>query len=139
MNTQKYKELDFYSFQLAKKEVQRVGQIEIKIVGKSMYPLYEEIEGQKIIVHYVKDIKELKRFDVITFWLNNILVTHYVWKQNEVFIDDPNDPILVTRPLNPMKSFDTPIKFSQVLGIVPERKISLWLKFRIYLNYFWSK
>jgi hypothetical protein len=125
---QKYKHLDFSSFQLLKRHLEIVKQLDISIIGQSMAPLYRP-EGQLVKVSYIEDLNSLKRFDVIVFWQNDILVSHYFWKKNSYFTD-PNDPTLVTRPLNPIKSFDHPIKYNQILGILPE-KINFWLKIKI--------
>lgn len=133
MTKLKSKGLDYQDFELTKKALNLKGELDVTIVGMSMLPLYPA-EGHVAKLRPLKKIEELRRFDVIVFWQNNILISHYFWKKNEHFNDDANDPYLVTRPLNPMKSVDHPIKFEHILGIIPERKIGAWLKFRIYWN-----
>ena len=105
--------------------------MDINVVGKSMIPVYKP-EGQVLKVSFIENIKSLKRFDIIVFWQNNMLISHYYWKKNAYF-NDPNEPTIMTRPLNPIKSFDHPIKNDQILGILPE-KISLWLKLKILMK-----
>lgn len=129
---QKFKELDFHSFLTAKELLRHKGELKVTILGKSMVPLYQPT-GQVVEIKPIADLSELKRFDIIIFWQHNKLIAHYYWKQNSYFIEDVNDPNLVTRPLNPIKSFDHPIRFNHILGIVPE-KMPLWLKLKILFN-----
>ncbi|MBY0412922.1 MAG: hypothetical protein K2Q18_02090 [Bdellovibrionales bacterium] len=131
----KSKEVDFQTFLLACTFLKKSKEMEIAVSGISMLPLYAK-DIQITTVRHIEDLKSLKRFDIIIFWQNNILISHYYWKRNEHFNDDPNDPNIVTRPLNPIRSFDHPIKSAQILGILPE-KINLWLKIKIlFCNYF---
>ncbi|MDO9184043.1 MAG: hypothetical protein Q7U04_16640 [Bacteriovorax sp.] len=91
-----------------------------------------------ILVESIKDLASLKKFDVIIFWQNNILVCHYFWKENKFFQSeslDLNSKIIVTRPLNPLKGYDHPIKMEQILGLVSQAKINWWLRLRIVLNF----
>ena len=137
MTKLKFKELEYHHFLMAKKIVRKEGEIQIQIQGRSMIPLYEP-NGEEARVLYLQTLGELKRFDIVVFWQDNILISHYFWKANKYFNEDLNNPTLVTRPLNPIKAFDHPIHFEQILGIIRERKISFWLKIRIYLNLFFK-
>ena len=132
MTEQKFKELDYSSFQSAKEVLKKVRSLEISVMGTSMMPFYKS-SGQKVIVKPLNDISDLKRFDLIVFWQHNMLVAHYYWKQNSYFNEDNNDPNLITRPLNPIKAFDHPIKFDHILGKIND-ELSLWLKLKILLN-----
>lgn len=128
MTKHKYKELDYSSFTLLKTHLKSVKTLDIEILGLSMVPLLDP-EGHKVKVLYVEDLKILKKFDVIIFWQNNILICHYYWKVNKYF-NDPVDPTIVTRPLNPIKNFDHPIKYNDILGIV-DQKLSIWMKIKV--------
>lgn len=132
MTEQKSKGLDFQSFLNAKEVLKHAGELEITVVGKSMTPLYEA-NGQLVRIKPITNLSELKRFDILIFWQNNKLIAHYYWKQNSYFVENVNDPDLVTRPLNPIKSFDHPIRFKHILGVVPE-KMPLWIKLKILIN-----
>lgn len=96
-----------------------------------MVPLFNP-NGHLVKVNYISSLENLKRFDVIVFWQNNILVCHYYWKNNSYF-NDPANPTFMTRPLNPIKNFDHPIQFEHILGKV-DQELSRWLKFKILLN-----
>ena len=128
----KFKELDYSSFLLVKKHLENVSVMDITIKGTSMIPLFAE-ESQVVKVHKIDNRVSLKRFDVIIFWQDGILLSHYFWGVNKHFNEDPNDPYLITRPLNPIKGFDHPIKYEQVLGIIPV-ELSLFLKLKILFN-----
>jgi hypothetical protein len=129
---QEYKELDYPSFLLIKKHLAKVSEMDIVIKGISMLPLFSK-SSQVVKVQYIEDEKSLKRFDIIVFWQNNILVSHYFWGRNKYFNENPNDPDLITRPLNPIKGFDHPVKYEHILGIIPE-KIGFFLRLKILFN-----
>ena len=129
---QKFKELDYSSFLAAKEVLKKVGNLELTVMGTSMMPFYKS-SGTKVIVKPLDDVSGLKRFDLIVFWQHNMLVSHYYWKQNSYFNEDKNDPNLITRPLNPIKAFDHPIKYDHILGKIND-ELSWWLKLKILLN-----
>lgn len=131
MTKQEFKVLSFQNFLTIKEILIARGSITLNIVGKSMLPLINE-DGKEYRVYPVQSAKDLKRFDIIVYWSKEVLIAHYFWRANKHFNDDPNDAYLITRPLNPLRSYDHPIKFDQILGIITEKKISLWSKIKIY-------
>lgn len=129
---QKFKELDYSSFLAIKEVLNKVEGLEITIIGTSMIPFYKN-SGQKVSVKPLKSLDALKRFDIIVFWQQNILVAHYYWKQNSYFNENEKDPNLMTRPLNPIKAFDHPIKFEHILGKIDD-ELPWWLRIKILIN-----
>jgi len=107
--------------------------LELNVLGTSMHPLYKSA-GEVANVEVLKGLKDLRRFDIIIFWQNNSLIIHYFWSLNKNFNEDPDNPLIVTRPLNPLRAFDHPIYFDRILGRVKEKKIGFWLKLKIYLS-----
>ena len=128
-----YKEVDHSAFIRALDFLRQHGKIFINVYGTSMLPLFKN-EGEEVVVTSVSDWQEIKKFDVVVFWQNNILICHYFWRHNKYFNDDVSNPTLLTRPLNPIKGFDHPIKFNQILGTVKSKKISFWTRVKVYLN-----
>ena len=107
--------------------------LQFKIWGKSMQPLFKG-DGEVVELELVKNIQEIKRFDIIIFWQGNNLLIHYFWKLNKHFNNSLKDFCIVTRPLNPIERFDHPIRFEQILGRVKKEKMSLLLKLKVLLN-----
>lgn len=132
MTKLQFKEISYDYFLLTKAHLKNVKELDITITGNSMKPLFNE-DSQQTKVRYIDDLNLLKRFDVIVFWQGDKLISHYFWKKNEYFQNDNGEPYIITRPLNPIKSFDIPIVSAQILGILPE-KIGLGLKLKIFFR-----
>lgn len=95
-----------------------------------MSPLIKE--GQKITVRPIPEISQLKRFDLILYKAKDQFVCHYYWGINF------GDEELITRPLNPLGTFDFPICKKQLIGKVSDVHINLLLKCKIFWNDFWK-
>lgn len=124
--------LDYSKFIILKKQLEIEKTIQLEVLGSSMLPLYRSV-GERINVEIIHELIELKRFDIIVFWQNEGLIVHYFWKINSFFNDNAKDPTIITRPLNPITAYDHPIHFNQLLGIVRDKKIGNYLKFKISL------
>ena len=122
--------MDEKEFQFLKTIVQRKS-LSFKLKGESMIPLLQN--GTLITINPVKDIKNLKPFDVIAFFdtTRKILICHYYTKKNIINGD------LNTKPLNPLKGADVPFPPRFLLGIVDDVKIGFFLKLRILLKHLW--
>jgi len=95
-----------------------------RIVSGSMIPVINI--GEEITVE-VKS-KKLKRFDIIVFWRDEMLICHYLWNINR-FIE----PLLLqTRNIRGGK--DYPIKEEDYIGKVLSHKLSLFRKLKIILT-----
>lgn len=141
VNPLEFKEIDFKTFLILKSFLETKGELVMNIKGVSMNPVLYEKDCVSVVP--TKSLNSLKRFDVIIFWQNNILICHYFWRTNTYFQNNSSDldsKILTTRPLNPLRGYDHPIKMSEILGIVPMVKINWWLKLKIILyNRYFTK
>lgn len=122
-----------------KEMLKEKGVLNVNIVGRSMFPLIKE--GSTLSIVPIGSYESIKKFDVIIFHDGHRLVCHYFWKRNMYFKneEDLNNPVLVTRPLNPIHAFDHPINADQILGYVPDVKIGPYLKFKILWSIFFSE
>ena len=96
-----------------------------RILSASMSPLIEV--GDEILV----DVKseKLKRFDVIVFVQDDVLVCHYIWRIN--YIVEPK--LIQTRSL--LGKHDFPIGFDKYVGKVVSHSLSFWQILRILIFY----
>ena len=120
--------MDEKEFEFLKTVIKRKS-LSFKLKGESMMPLLEN--GTDITISSVKDMKDLKPFDVIAFFdtTKKILICHYYIKKNIINGD------LNTKPLNPLKGDDVPFPPRFLLGIVKNIKIGFFLKLRIFLKH----
>lgn len=104
----------------------------MNVSGDSMEPLIKN--SAKVVVKKMSKIEELQRFDVVVFGQEDRLICHYFWKVNKHFSSSIDNPVIITRPLNPMIGYDHPISFNEIVGKVSNFKISRILKIRIYIK-----
>ncbi len=107
--------------------------LRIKIKGKSMQPLLKD--GKEVELCKIDSVEELKRFDILVFYdkVEDIFICHYFWKLGKHFVKDENDYIL-TRPLNPLTGYDTPVNPEMILGRVKNESFPLWLKMYVFMG-----
>lgn len=108
-----------------KKSIQKLiakdGFIEVNMKGNSMDPILKD--GDKVIVKRV-DPKYLKKFQIILFWQNDALVTHYI---RHLLPPESNTRYdIITKGIK-NNYLDRPISFSDVLGIV-DKQIPLYIQ-----------
>jgi len=108
-----------------KKKLMDDGKLNIRIVSDSMYPCLKI--GDQIEVAPLT--RPLKTFDIIVYLSENRFICHYVWK-NQIDFDNT----IVTRSIKNSNSDEIPLPFSNILGQVNERRISLLLRFTILLR-----
>ncbi|MBA2405171.1 MAG: S24 family peptidase [Bdellovibrionales bacterium] len=95
-----------------------------RIVSGSMVPVINI--GEEIMVEI--KARDLKRFDIIVFWQDEMLICHYLWNMNR-FIK----PILMqTRNISGGK--DYPIKDEDYIGKVVSHKLSFLRKLKIIFS-----
>lgn len=113
----------FEDFLLYRNLIYQKKSIQIRIVSDSMAPfisINEMLEVQPLN-------GEPKRFDVIVFWESNKLVCHFLWK---VHVD--NEYFFFKSLKHPRKT-DDPVERQNVLGQVPQKKLSLYYKLKIFI------
>lgn len=87
----------------------------------SMLPVIKVGEAITVEPH----AKNLKRFDIIVFVQNDVLICHYLWNINRVV-----KPILYqTRSL--VGGVDFPITQDDYMGRVVSHRLNLWWKLKI--------
>lgn len=94
-----------------------------KVVTGSMLPVIQI--GDSIVVE-VKATK-LRRFDILVFVQDNVLICHYLWTKNKVV-----QPVLYqTRNMGGGKDF--PFKEEDYIGRVISHRLNFWQKLNILL------
>lgn len=101
--------------------------IKYRIVSDSMMPLIPV--GAEIKVQELRDISNLKKFEILLFKDNDRLMCHYFWHQNKKF-DKGN---IITRALKTGDK-DLPFNKNKIVGVVTNFKISRWLEIKILLQ-----
>lgn len=97
------------------------------VVSDSMTPLIPV--GSELIIEKIEDNRELKKFDILLFKLDDKLICHYFWHQNKYYAPG----IVTTRSLKD-GSFDSPFDRKKMLGVVINFKIGFFLKFKILMR-----
>lgn len=108
------------------------GALGIRILSGSMEPLIQT--GEELQVIPIKDVADLKPFDIIVYWDRDILICHYLWSINQRFRTDAGLRIFGTRSLASQRE-DFPIDESQILGRVIGKRISRWQQMKILLGF----
>jgi hypothetical protein len=98
--------------------------LKYKVVSDSMTPLIPI--GAELHLKKYHPGMNLKKFDILVFKENDVLMCHYFWHQN-VFLDKD---LITTRALKDGK-LDVPFSTKQILGVVINYKINWWMKLRI--------
>ncbi|OUR93626.1 hypothetical protein A9Q84_19345 [Halobacteriovorax marinus] len=117
---------EFEDFLMMKKIILSRGNIEVEIVSDSMEPLIKT--GELIKVQNVEE--DLKLFDIIVFWRDGQFVSHFVWRFNGI-----SHKTITTRSLKDKGANELPVEFENVLGIIKDKKISLYTKVIMRLFY----
>ena len=97
-----------------------------KVASDSMSPILKV--GDQITIDVGQ--MDIKRYDIVVVYLNDILVCHYLWRFNKVI-----KPVyLQTR--NMLGSLDTPIPLENYLGKVISHDLSFLRKMILLINQF---
>lgn len=102
--------------------IQNRGAIDIKIVSDSMNPILSVGE-----IYTCERKLEIKKFDIIVFYRNNIMVAHFISNINTI-----NEISYTTRSLRNWKVDELPVPQTQVLGVL---KIKLPWYYRLRHEY----
>ena len=97
------------------------------IVSNSMDPVLK-VGGEYEITHV--DPQELRRFDIIVFHDQEILICHYLWHKNQF---EHTDSFVTRSLISDIEDF--PVSFDRYLGKVVDRKLEWWRKLIILLRY----
>lgn len=92
-----------------------------KVVSGSMLPIIQI--GEEVIIDIGN--MEIKRFDIIVFYLDGKLVCHYLWHLNRFL-----KPILL-QTRNMSGRMDFPVNIEDYLGKVMSHRLSFWQKLKI--------
>jgi signal peptidase I len=119
--------MNSFNLDYFKKKLQINQYAEIRIISDSMYPLI--LNGE--ILKVIQLPKKLKRFDIIVFDYHGEPYCHFFWSKIA------NNDSLCTRSLKTPQKIDLPIKNLNLVGIVTNKKITSWQKFRVYFLILW--
>lgn len=126
----------FAEFEVLKQELILKNGLALNSMGHSMHPII--VSGDKIFVSPIEDFSTLKRFDLIVYWDHNVLMCHYLWNQNKVFVSQQGQGLLQLRPINPLKNIDQPIPQNQILGRLSSGRIPLFYRMKILIHALWQ-
>jgi len=109
-----------------KKTLKRDKQARLTVVSDSMSPI---IKVQEVIsIQYIEDHGLLKVFDIVIFEQADRLNCHFLAKV------DPENDLFVTKSIKNPSDSDYPLESKQILGIVKDKKMSLFSKIRLLLR-----
>lgn len=98
--------------------------VDLTVVSNSMVPI---IKVQDVIQVKKVETKDLKPFDIILFYQGGRLNCHFLTKtdwQNNTFI---------TQSYKNFPSPDFPLKAENIIGIITNKKLNLWHRFKVLL------
>lgn len=123
--------MDLIDFYKLKSDLAKSGELKLRIASDSMHPLLKVNSLVKVVP---LDLDQLKRFDVIIFWENDRLMSHFLWAKQSS--EKSEKSLFITKSLKDPKGFDLPIKDNLLLGTL-DVKIPILTKIKIILmNYF---
>lgn len=122
--------MDLINFYAIKKELLKKQALSLKVATDSMHPV---LKVNQLINVRPCDPIVLKKFDIIVFWDEGKLTSHFLWAKQTDF--NSRGTILVTRSLKNPAEIDLPFKEELLLGKVDAKiptikKIKLYLKIR---------
>ena len=98
----------------------------VKVVSDSMEPAIKKDDFLEV---ETIDLGDLKPFDIVVFWQNNVLVCHCYWSKS-----GSRPEYIVTKSLKYRKHFDMEIEGDLLLGIVANKRISFIDKCKFILS-----
>lgn len=115
--------MDAVEIEILKQKIQRQP-VDVKVASNSMEPILKT--GDIVKIYPLTQPPRI--FDVVVFKNNLQLNCHFVWRNQLDF-----NNTLVTRSLKEPGLDEVPINMTEILGWVPDAKISLIMKFRLIL------
>jgi hypothetical protein len=126
-----YFDMDLIDFYKLKSDLTKLGELKFRIASDSMHPL---LKVDSVVTVTPLELNKLKRFDVIIFWENDRLISHFLWAKQQLEASDKS--IYITKSLREPKGFDLPLKDNLLLGKL-DVKIPILTKLKIILmNYY---
>lgn len=101
------------------------GPHKIRVVSDSMEPIISK--GESLSVSFI-ELERLKAFDVIVYWQAGVLNCHFFWS-----VSLTKDGYFVTKSLKYRHDFDLESEKKYLLGIVSQKRASLWTKLKMIL------
>lgn len=121
-------DIDLLKFGALRKRLKTTGELTLRVASDSMEPILKE--GQLVVVQE-RELRQLKRFDIVVFWQQNKLFCHYLWTLQE---DLATGEIgFITKSLKSPQDIDLPSKEYYLLGIVPNQ-IPLYFKIKVLIK-----
>lgn len=100
------------------------------IVSDSMEPVLKV--GEKIVIDIGN--MDIKRFDIIVFYLEGKLIAHYLWDLNQRV-----EPILFRTRSFKYGNLDHPIGYELYMGKVISHRLSNWDRAKVYFSLLFSR
>ena len=121
--------MDLLDFHTTRKLLLKNKELKLKVASDSMNPVLKVGEVIKVLPYQVKN---LDRFDVIVFWNDNKLISHFLWSKQ---CSEDGTILYITKSLKHALEIDIPIKEDMILGKV-DVKIPLLRKVvTLFKNY----
>ena len=119
--------LDLIEFFALKRSLHKQKEIKLRVVSDSMAPL---LKVDEIIRVHEFHPTELVKYDIVVFWQNNKIISHFLWSKQT----DPHtgENIYITKSLKDPRGFDIPVKERLLLGRV-DAKITRLTKIKVSL------
>ncbi|MFP5490936.1 MAG: hypothetical protein ACLGG0_05510 [Bacteriovoracia bacterium] len=121
-------QMDLIDFSKLKSRLDHQGEIQLNVASDSMHPVLKV--GQLITVK-PSPSSSLCKFDIIVFWGQGKLMSHFLWAKQ--WDERDKNFVFITKSLKEPTSHDLPIKENLILGIV-DSKISTFSKICIWLR-----
>lgn len=120
-------DMDLLKFRTLKSKLNREGSLSLRVASNSMVPVLKT--GQIISVKRA-EIANLKKFDILVFLQNEIIMCHFLWS---VQTGSEGQVELITKSIENPTEIDIPLKEGLLLGKVDATipihiKIKIWLK-----------
>jgi hypothetical protein len=120
--------MDLIDFIKLKSQLSQKGEMQLHVASDSMHPI---LRVGKLVTVKPSVSAELNKFDIIVFWGQGRLISHFLWAKQW---DDVNkDFIFITKSLKDPKSYDIPIRENLILGAV-DFKLSMLTKIKLWLR-----
>lgn len=121
-------QIDLIDFIKLKSQLNQQGEMQLHVASDSMHPI---LKVGRLITVKPSINAELNKFDIIVFWEQGRLISHFLWAKQW---DETNkDFIFITKSLKDPNSYDIPIRENLILGAV-DLKLSMLTKIKMWLR-----